>query len=79
MVDRDSPVRENSFQTDDTVWFAHGHAASCWLFLTAAETRQDKQLQVGKRGVRLVIVWRRDGGRWMDQIPMPRPLPRSMP
>ena len=31
---------KDGFQTDDTVWFAHGRAASCWLFLTAAEIRQ---------------------------------------
>src|SRR3954466_12784351 len=31
---------KDSSQTDDTVWFAHGRAASCWLFLTASETRQ---------------------------------------
>src|SRR5579872_5066388 len=31
---------ENGFQTNDTFWFAHGRAASCWLFLTAAGTRQ---------------------------------------
>src|SRR3954464_3031070 len=36
---------EDGFQTDDPVWFAHGRAASCWLFLMASETRQDKQLQ----------------------------------
>jgi hypothetical protein len=47
--------------------------------LTASEPRQDKQVQAGKRVVRLVVAWRRDGGRWMDQIPMPRPLPMSMP
>src|SRR5450631_2863564 len=27
---------KDSFQTDDTVWFAHGRAASCWLFLATA-------------------------------------------
>src|SRR6516165_10381749 len=34
---------KNGFQADDTVRFAHGRAASCWLFLTASETRQDKR------------------------------------
>src|SRR6185295_6270328 len=28
-------------QADDTVWCAHNRAASCWLSLTASETRQD--------------------------------------
>jgi len=70
---------KNGSEADDTFWFAHSRVASCWLFLTASEPRQDKQVQAGKRVVRLVVAWRRDGGRWMDQIPMPRPLPMSMP
>jgi hypothetical protein len=35
---------EDGFQPDDAVWFAHGRAASCWLFLMASETRQDMPL-----------------------------------
>jgi hypothetical protein len=35
---------EDGLQADDTVWFAHGRAASCWLPLTASETRQDRGL-----------------------------------
>jgi len=31
---------EDSFHPDDTVWFAHGGDASCWLFLKTSETRQ---------------------------------------
>ena len=33
---------EDGFQADDTIWFAHGRAASCWLLLMASETRQDR-------------------------------------
>jgi len=32
-------------EADYPIWFAHDRAASCWLSLTASETRQDKQLQ----------------------------------
>src|ERR1700757_4266431 len=32
---------KNGFQADDTLRFSHGRAASCWLFVTASETRQD--------------------------------------
>lgn len=28
---------QDGFQADDPVWFGHGHVASCWLFLTAAD------------------------------------------
>ncbi len=28
---------ENGFQADDTIWFGHGRAASCRLFLTAPD------------------------------------------
>src|SRR3954447_12347859 len=61
-------------EADYPIWFAHSRVASCWLFLTASEPRQDKQVQAGKRVVRLVVAWRRNGGRGMDQIPMSRPL-----
>ena len=54
---------KDGFQTDDTVWFAHGRAASCWLFLTAAETRQDRPLQARKRVLRVAVLWRRVGGK----------------
>lgn len=32
----------DGLHSDDTVWFAHGRGASCWLFLIAAETRQTR-------------------------------------
>jgi hypothetical protein len=32
---------KNGFQSDDPVWFTHGRAAPCSLFLTASGTRQD--------------------------------------
>ena len=44
---------KNGFQADDTFWFSHGCTASCWLFLTASETRQDGPLQARKRVFRL--------------------------
>lgn len=28
---------KDGFQADDTVWFWHGRAASCWLFLAAPD------------------------------------------
>ena len=71
---------KDSFQADDTVWFAHGRAASCWLFLTAAETRQDRQLQGRARGFYPSPYCGEESAvNRMGQIPMPRPLPRSMP
>ena len=54
---------EDGFQTDDTVRFAHGHAASCSLYLTASETRQDRPLQARKSILRVVVLWRSDGGK----------------
>src|SRR5664279_6635894 len=53
---------KDSFQTDDTVWFAHGRAASCWLFLTTAETRQGRHSRTRKRVLRVAALWRRVGG-----------------
>jgi len=37
---------ENGLLTDDTVRLAHGCAASCWLFLTITETRQNSDLSL---------------------------------
>src|SRR5260370_20606913 len=54
---------KNSFQTDDTVWFAHGRAASCWLFLTTAETRQGRHSRTRKRVLHVAALWRRVGGK----------------
>src|SRR5579863_5724188 len=54
---------KDSFQTDDTVGFAHGCAASCWLFLTASETRQDSSCGAHKRVFRVAVLWRRTGGK----------------
>ncbi|CAL74718.1 hypothetical protein BRADO0795 [Bradyrhizobium sp. ORS 278] len=53
---------EDGFQADDTVWFAHGRAASCWLFLTAAETRQDGRLRARKEVFASGALRRRAGG-----------------
>jgi hypothetical protein len=70
---------ENGFQTDDTVWFSDGRAASCWLFLTAADP--DRKVRCGRTreffassccGVQTAE-------NRMDQISRPRRLPRSMP
>jgi hypothetical protein len=54
---------EDGFQTYDTVWFAHGRAASCWLFLMASETRQDGPLQARKSILLKGVPWRSDGGK----------------
>ena len=54
---------KDSFQADDTVRFAHGRAASCWLVLTAVETRQGRVLQARKRVLRDVVLWRRAGAK----------------
>src|SRR5258705_12776037 len=54
---------KNSFQTDDTVWFAHGRAASCWLFLTTAETRQGRHSRTRKSVLPVTVQWRRVGGK----------------
>jgi hypothetical protein len=29
-------------EADYPIWFAHGRAASCWLFLTTAETEREQ-------------------------------------
>src|SRR6267378_7661579 len=55
--------RKDSFQTDDTVWFAHGRAASCWLFLATAETRQGRHSRTRKRVLPVTVLWRRVGGK----------------
>src|SRR5581483_11626537 len=54
---------EDGFQADDTLWFAHGGAASCWLFLTASEIRQDGQLQARKSILSIAVLWRRAGDK----------------
>ena len=52
---------KDGFEADDAIWFAHGLAASCWLFLMTAETRQDRPLWVRKRVFSLAVLWRRAG------------------
>src|SRR5262249_12084184 len=71
--------RKNGLQTDDTILVAHGRAASCWLFLKASWRRQGSGCSRARElfassccGVALAE-------NRMDQIPRPRPLPRSMP
>jgi hypothetical protein len=54
---------EDGLQADDTVWFAHGRVASCWLFLTASESRQDREVQVCNRILHVTVLWRRVGGK----------------
>src|SRR5258707_7249942 len=54
---------EDGFQPDDTVWFAHGRAASCWLFLTTAETRQGRHSRTRKRVLHVTVLWRSVGGK----------------
>src|SRR5450631_2460840 len=54
---------KDSFQTDDTVWFAHGPAASCWLFLMTAETRQGRHSRTRKRISHVTVLWRRVGSK----------------
>jgi len=53
---------ENGFQTDDTIWFSHGRAASCWPFLTAPETRREP-FQARKSFFQIAALWRSDGGK----------------
>src|SRR5471030_3081253 len=70
---------KDSFQTDDTVWFAHGRAASCSLFLTTAETDR-AGIQGHARGFyQSPYCGEESAVNRMGQIPMLRPLPRSMP
>jgi hypothetical protein len=54
---------KNGFQANDTVWFSHGHAASCSLLLTASETRQDRVLQARKGILHIAVLWCRVGGK----------------
>jgi hypothetical protein len=54
---------EDGFQPDDTVYFAHGRAASCWLFLTVSETKQDGPLEARKSILLKGVLWRSDGGK----------------
>src|SRR6185437_12387561 len=53
---------KDSLQTDDTVWFAHGRAASCSLFLTTSETRQDRAVAARKGILHVAVLWRSNGG-----------------
>src|SRR5580692_1204216 len=70
---------EDGFQTDDTLWLAHGRDASCWLFLTAAESRQDSSCMRASASYTSPYNSVQAAENRMDQIPRPRPLPRSMP
>src|SRR5579872_3327791 len=70
---------ENGLQTDDTLGFAHGRATSCWLFLTASETRQDSSCRRASEFLRSPCCGVEPAGNGTDQIPIPRPLPRSRP
>src|SRR5450631_2163808 len=54
---------KNGSQANDTVWFAHSRAASCWLFLTASETRQGRHSRARKRVLHVAVLWRRVGGK----------------
>jgi hypothetical protein len=54
---------EDSFQTDDMVWFSHGRAASRSLFLTPSETRKNRLLQARKSILYVGVLWRSDGGK----------------
>jgi hypothetical protein len=38
-------------EADYPIWFAHGRAASCWLFLTTAETRQGRPFKDTQAGL----------------------------
>jgi hypothetical protein len=50
-------------EADYPIWFAHGRAASCWLFLTTAETRQGRHSRTRKRVLPVTVLWRRVGGK----------------
>ena len=50
-------------EADYPIWFARGRAASCWLSLMAAETRQNRVLQAGKGNLHIAVLWRRVGGK----------------
>jgi hypothetical protein len=54
---------KDGLETDDTVWLAHGSDASCWLFLTASETSQGKELSLRKKDLAGVGLWRGNGGK----------------
>src|SRR6516165_5131555 len=71
--------REDGFQADDTVWFAHGRGASCLLFLTASETRQERRCRRARAFYTSPYYGVQTAENRMGQIPRPRPLPRSMP
>src|SRR5260370_37644095 len=68
---------KDSFQTDDTVWFAYGRAASCWLFLTTAETRQGRHSRTRKRVLPGTVLWRRVGGK-SDESNSDAPAPAEV-
>src|SRR5690606_3256074 len=61
---RQSGAGENGFQADDTIWLTHGCAASFWSFLTIAETSESNELLLCNRYLGVVVVWRRNGGKW---------------
>lgn len=50
---------KDRFEPDDAVWFAHGGAASCWLFMIQTEQR----FIVVQEILAVVVLWRRDGGK----------------
>ena len=54
---------EDGLQTDDTIWFSHGRAASGSLFLTVSETRQDGPSQARKSILGKGVLWRLPGGK----------------
>ena len=67
---------EDGFQTDDTVWFAHGRAASCWLFLTAVGPDRKGRCRRAREFFASPYFGVEPAVNRMDQIPMSRPLPR---
>jgi transposase len=50
-------------EADYPIWFAHGRAASRWLFLTAADPDR-KVVAARKRVFSFAVMWRRAGGEW---------------
>ena len=72
---------KDGFQPDDTFWLAHGRAASCWLRLTASETRQKERSQAVNSLFGSSHSGAEPAVNRMVQISIPllRPRPRSMP
>jgi len=50
-------------EADYPIWFAHSRAASCWLFLTTAETRQGRHSRTRKKVLLVTVLWRKVGGK----------------